>query len=100
MQILVDINPNFIPRLTNDSKDHIEVLKIKFNRLPDFYDEVQKMTSAKDTQGGLSNIIMTAKKDELNYKLTEYLRQYDPDTGKHFYNQEQFENNQNFYDQD
>ena len=88
------MNPNHIPKLTNDTKIHIESLKIMFNKVPDFYEEVQQMTSAKDTEGGLSNVIMTAKKDELNYKLTEYLRQYDPDTGQHFYNQE------NYYDKD
>ena len=82
---MVDLNPSHFTSIRRDALNHIEALKVHFNRVPDFYNELQKLTSVKDTHGGLANIVMTSKKKDINQKLLNYLRTYDPETREHYY---------------
>ena len=81
----MDSDPKSLNLIQSDSKNHIETLSIDYNLVPDFYNEVQNLTSVKDTHGGLSNIVLSSKKKELNSKIMKYLQGYNIETHENYY---------------
>ena len=82
---MLDSSPEELTNIRVHTKDHMETLKIHFHRVPDFYEEMQNLTSVKDTQGGLGNMVLTSKKKDINNKLMNTLQSYDPETRQNFY---------------